>query len=108
MAINFSHVPSQLIGQYYNFVRYGYDGYKAIHERTHKVAMFLANEIEKTGMFEIMNDGSQLPIVCYKLKEDSNRGWNLYDLAGPFINEGMGKCLLIHFPKIWKMKSFNV
>lgn len=88
MAINFSHSASQLIGQYYNFVRYGFDGYKAIHERTHKVAMFLAKEIEKTGMFEIMNDGSQLPIVCYKLKEDSNRGWNLYDLADRLLMKG--------------------
>lgn len=50
--------------------------------------MFLAKEIEKTGMFEIMNDGSQLPIVCYKLKEDSNRGWNLYDLADRLLMKG--------------------
>lgn len=88
MAINFSHSASQLIGQYYNFVRYGFDGYKAIHERTHKVAMYLAEEIEKTGMFEIMNDGAQLPIVCYKLKENSNLGWNLYDLADRLLMKG--------------------
>ena len=94
MAINFSHSASQLIGQYYNFVRYGFDGYKAIHERTHKVAMYLAEEIEKTGMFEIMNDGSQLPIVCYKLKENSNLGWNLYDLADRLFNEGMASACL--------------
>lgn len=58
MAINFSHSAAQLIGQYYNFVRYGFDGYKAIHERTHNVALYLAKEIEATGLFEIVNDGS--------------------------------------------------
>lgn len=47
MAINFSHSAAQLIGQYYNFVRYGFDGYKAIHDKTHKVALYLAKEIEK-------------------------------------------------------------
>ena len=78
MAINFSHSAAQLIGQYYNFVRYGFDGYKAIHERTHKVALYLAKAIEETGLFEIVNDGSQLPIVCYKLKEDPTREWTLY------------------------------
>ena len=56
--------------------------------------MYLAEEIEKTGMFEIMNDGSQLPIVCYKLKENSNLGWNLYDLADRLFNEGMASACL--------------
>lgn len=88
MAINFSHSAAQLIGQYYNFVRYGFDGYKAIHERTHKVAMYLAKAIEKTGLFEIVNDGSQLPIVCYKLREDINCDWDLYDLADRLLMKG--------------------
>lgn len=88
MAINFSHSAAQLIGQYYNFVRYGFDGYKAIHERTHKVAMYLAKSIEKTGLFEIVNDGSQLPIVCYKLREDRNCDWDLYDLADRLLMKG--------------------
>ncbi len=88
MAINFSHSAAQLIGQYYNFVRYGFDGYKAIHERTHKVALYLAKAIEETGLFEIVNDGSQLPIVCYKLKEDPTREWTLYDLADRLLMKG--------------------
>ncbi|HBC90107.1 MAG TPA: glutamate decarboxylase, partial [Lactococcus sp.] len=88
MAINFSHSAAQLIGQYYNFVRYGFDGYKAIHERTHKVAMYLAEAIEKTGLFEIVNDGSQLPIVCYKLKENRDCDWDLYDLADRLLMKG--------------------
>lgn len=88
MAINFSHSAAQLIGQYYNFVRFGFDGYKAIHERTHEVAMYLAKEIEKTGQFAIINDGSELPIVCYQLKEDPNRSWTLYDLADRLLMKG--------------------
>ena len=39
MAINFSHSAAQLIGQYYNFVRFGYKGYQSIHKRTHEVAL---------------------------------------------------------------------
>ncbi|EOH97586.1 glutamate decarboxylase [Enterococcus pallens] len=88
MAINFSHSAAQLIGQYYNFVRYGFDGYQAIHQRTHDVAVYLAKAIEETGLFEIINDGSQLPLVCYKLKEDADREWTLYDLSDRLLMKG--------------------
>ncbi len=47
MAINFSRSASQIIGQYYNFLRYGFEGYRQIHQRTKDVAMFLASELEK-------------------------------------------------------------
>ncbi|MGL4697792.1 glutamate decarboxylase [Enterococcus larvae] len=88
MAINFSHSAAQLIGQYYNFVRYGFNGYQAIHERTHEIAVFLAKEIQKTDIFEIINDGSQLPLVCYKLKADAEREWTLYDLSDRLLMKG--------------------
>ncbi|MDR0875616.1 MAG: glutamate decarboxylase [Clostridiales Family XIII bacterium] len=81
MAINFSRSASQILGQYYNFLRYGFEGYKDIHARTHDVAVYLAKTVERTGLFEIYNDGSRLPIVCYKLKEDAGAAWTLYDLA---------------------------
>ncbi|MDR2162336.1 MAG: glutamate decarboxylase [Clostridiales Family XIII bacterium] len=81
MAINFSRSASQILGQYYNFLRYGHEGYRAIHERTRHVAMFLAGTVEATGYFDIYNDGSRLPLVCYKLKGDSGIPWTLYDLA---------------------------
>ncbi|WP_024615762.1 glutamate decarboxylase [Clostridium sp. Ade.TY] len=88
MAINFSRSASQIIGQYYNFLRYGFEGYKKIQERTRDVAIYLSKEIENMGLFEIYNDGSNLPIVCYKLKEDANVEWTLYDLADRLLMKG--------------------
>ena len=88
MAINFSRSASQIIGQYYNFLRYGFEGYRQIHQRTKDVAMYLAKEIENLGLFEIYNDGSNLPIVCFKLKEDANVEWTLYDLADRLLMKG--------------------
>ena len=81
MAINFSRSASQIIGQYYNFLRYGYQGYHDIHSRTRDVAMFIAKEIHNTSLFEILNDGSNIPIVCWRLKTDDRQQFNLYDLA---------------------------
>jgi len=81
MAINFSRSASQIIGQYYNFLRYGRIGYTSIHEKTRDVAVFIGEEIKKTGIFEIYNDGNNIPIVCWTLKPDPNKAWSLYDLA---------------------------
>ena len=87
MAINFSHSASQTIGQYYNFVRFGFEGYQSIHQRTHDVAIYLAKEIEASQHFELINDGTQLPLVCYKLKNE-NQKWTLYDLSDRLLMKG--------------------
>lgn len=81
MAINFSRSASQIIGQYYNFYRFGFNGYKAIHLRTQAVAMKISKYLENTGLFSIYNDGENLPVVCYRLKDNANLKWDLYDLS---------------------------
>lgn len=88
MAINFSRSASQIIGQYYNFLRFGFEGYRAIHQRTKDVAMYLAAEVEKTGLFKMYNDGVNLPIVCYALKVETEVEWTLYDLADRLLMKG--------------------
>lgn len=79
MALNFSRSASQIIAQYYNFLRQGIEGYRKIQNRTRDVAMYLAREIEDLERFQIYNRGENMPIVCYRLKE--NNKWSLYDLA---------------------------
>lgn len=81
MALNFSRSASQVIGQYYNFYRFGFNGYRDIHLRTRNVAKKISSAIEELGIFEIYNDGDNLPIVCYRLKPKVKVNWNLYDLA---------------------------
>ena len=88
MAINFSRSASQVIGQYYNFLRLGFEGYRQIHQRTKEVAMYLSREIEATGLFKIYNDGENLPIVCYRLKNEDDVQWTLYDLADRLAMKG--------------------
>ena len=40
------------------------------------------------GMFEMVNDGSQIPIICYKLKDLTAQDWSLYDLADRLRMQG--------------------
>lgn len=88
MAINFSRSASQIIGQYYCFVRNGFEGYRAIHQKTSDVAKYLASEIEKIGYFDLYNDASHLPIVCYKMKPDAKVDWTLNDLTDRLAMKG--------------------
>ena len=88
IAINFSRSASQIIGQYYNFIRLGREGYRRIQQKTQDVAHYLADMLEKTGRFCIYNDGSDLPVVCYALKENEKQEWTLYDLSDRLLMRG--------------------
>lgn len=88
MSINFSHSASNLVAQYYNFIRLGFEGYADIHQKTKLVANKIAEYLESTGLFEIINDGNKLPLVCYKLKDGHQANWNLYDLSDQLLQHG--------------------
>ena len=79
MAINFSRSASQIVGQYYVFMRNGFQGYKEIHQRTFDVARHLVDEISKMGIFEILYPAVETPILTWKLSAEKD--WTLYDLG---------------------------
>jgi len=83
-ALNFSRPGGQIVAQYYNFVRLGREGYRKVHQACYDTAMFLAEEIGKLEHFDIINDGSPhsgIPAVSWKLKEDVEHPFTLFDLA---------------------------
>lgn len=86
LAINFSRPASQVVAQYYNLVRLGRQGYRAVHEACREVALELAHETGKLGPFEILSEGRDLPVVAWTLKEKTN--WSLYDLSDRLRDRG--------------------
>ncbi|MEG2625830.1 MAG: glutamate decarboxylase [Christensenella sp.] len=88
MAINFSRSGSQIIGQYYIFMRYGLEGLRLVQGHTRDVGQHIIKAIEDFGIFEIYNDGKNLPILCYKLKDASKHKWTLYELADRLAMKG--------------------
>ena len=88
LVFDVSYLGGKIPTMAINFSRYGFEGYRQIHQRTKDVAMFLASELEKTGLFQIYNNGENLPIVCYKLRDDVNVDWTLYDLADRLLMKG--------------------
>ncbi|MEG0776214.1 MAG: glutamate decarboxylase [Raoultibacter sp.] len=81
MAINFSRSASQIVGQYYVFMRNGFEGFREIHRRTFDVARYLAAEIKDMGLFKLYEAADNIPIVCWGLKDDAGVQWSLYDLS---------------------------
>ena len=88
LAINFSRPASQIVAQYYNLIRLGRSGYRAVHEACREVAVELAGKIEELGPFQILSTGRDLPVVAWTLKEPSKWNWSLYDLSDRLRDRG--------------------
>lgn len=81
-ALNFSRPGGQIIAQYYNFLRLGKEGYRKIHQACYDTAAFIADEIEKMGPFHVIYNGrGGIPALCWRLKDDKDYGFTLYDYA---------------------------
>jgi glutamate decarboxylase len=81
-ALNFSRPGGQVIAQYYNFVRLGREGYAKITRGCADVAAWLAAEMKKLGMFELVYDGrGGVPGCTWTLKKGEEHLFTLYDLA---------------------------
>jgi glutamate decarboxylase len=86
-TLNFSTGSSMVLAQYYNFVRYGHDGYRYIMESMQRNARTLAEEILAIGPFELVGDADaeQLPLVAFKLAEEGN--FDEFDIASQLAAE---------------------
>ena len=70
-TLNFSRPGNQLIGQYYNFVRLGRDGYTRIMESLRNTALHLSAGIEALGPFDVVSDGSAIPVITFRMAKDA-------------------------------------
>ncbi|KAJ7549937.1 hypothetical protein O6H91_07G075500 [Diphasiastrum complanatum] len=78
-TLNFSKGASQVIAQYYQLIRLGYEGYKSIMENCQANAKFLTEGIKKTGRFDILSKDIGVPLVAFSLKDRSQH--SEYEIA---------------------------
>ncbi|EEP81165.1 glutamate decarboxylase [Uncinocarpus reesii 1704] len=55
-ALNFSRPGLQVIGQYYNIIRLGFDGYREVMENCLRNARLLSKALERTGWYVCVSD----------------------------------------------------
>lgn len=79
-ALNFSRPGGQIVAQYYNFVRLGFEGYRKVHQVSYDVTKYIAGQLDDMGIFEIIHSGQGgIPAVSWSLK--SNKEYSLFDLS---------------------------
>ncbi len=89
--LNFSRPAGQVICQYYQLLRLGIAGYRRIHMTCYQSAQYLAKEITAMGPFEMLFDGDPekgIPALTWKLKDDADVSFNLYDFADRLRTRG--------------------
>jgi glutamate decarboxylase len=81
-ALNFSRPGGQIASQYYNFIRLGRKGYTGVAKGCEEVGAWVAQQVAKLGMFDVVYDGrGGVPGCCWKIKDDEDVNFTLYDLA---------------------------
>ncbi len=78
-TLNFSRPGNQIVGQYYNFLRLGREGYTRIMSTLRDVATELSGKVAALGPFELLSDGSTIPVFAFRLKETSR--YSVYDVS---------------------------
>jgi len=67
-ALNFSRPGAQIVAQYYMFLRLGREGFRAVHTVCRDVARALADRLAEMGPFQLITDGTELPVVAFRVK----------------------------------------
>ena len=83
-TLNFSRPGNQVVGQYYNFLRLGREGYLQVMRCLSETAQWLARElaamtVDNTPLFEVITDGSAIPVVAFKLATDTS--YTVFDIS---------------------------
>ena len=78
-TLNFSRPGNQVVGQYYNFLRLGRSGYAQVMQCLSHTARWLGDELRDSEHFELITDGSAIPVVSFRLK--GNPGYTEFDVS---------------------------
>jgi glutamate decarboxylase len=87
-ALNFSRPGAQVLLQYYNFLRLGFEGYRRVQAASRDVALYLSDAVAKFEPFELWTDGSDIPVMAWQLKDGYTDNWTLYDLTDSLRTRG--------------------
>ena len=79
-SLNFSRPGAQVVAQYYNFLRLGRAGYRAVNQACRDTARWLAEHVSDVGPFELVSDGSELPVFAFRLREGVEN-YSVYDVS---------------------------
>jgi glutamate decarboxylase len=85
-ALNFSRPGGQVIAQYYQFLRLGRDGYRRVQQTCRDVATSLSAKIAGLGAFDLLTDGSELPVFAFTVR--AGEPFSAFDVSAALRESG--------------------
>jgi glutamate decarboxylase len=85
-TLNFSRGSAMMIAQYYNLLRLGKKGYRAVMKNSLKNARYLASKIKKVRNLQLVNEDIQLPILAIQVK--NRKQFNVFQLSDKLRERG--------------------
>ena len=85
-TLNFSRPGAQVVGQYYNFLRLGAEGYRAVQAGSRATATWLSGAISELGPFDLLSTGGDIPAFAFRLSDGA--GYSVYDLSDELRTRG--------------------
>jgi glutamate decarboxylase len=86
-ALNFSRPGAQVVGQYYNFLRLGFDGYRKVQGYAREVATRLSGMIAELGPFTLLTRGDELPVFAFRLSGEVDN-FTVFDVSSALRERG--------------------
>jgi glutamate decarboxylase len=86
-ALNFSRPGAQVVAQYYNFLRLGFDGYAKVQGYAREVATRLAGQIDALDEFELITAGDELPVFAFRVA-DGIDNFTVFDVSNALRERG--------------------
>jgi glutamate decarboxylase len=68
-ALNFSRPGAQIVAQYYNFIRLGFEGYRKVQAYAREVATRLSGRIAELDEFSLLTRGDELPVFAFRVAD---------------------------------------
>ncbi|RFS21884.1 glutamate decarboxylase [Chitinophaga silvatica] len=90
VGLNFSRPAAQILGQYYQFIRLGFEGYREIQKNSMQITQYLHDQIAKMKPFINYSEDVVNPLFIWYMKPAYNKTakWTLYDLQDKLKQNG--------------------
>ncbi len=90
VGLNFSRPAAQILGQYYQFIRLGFEGYKEIQANSLAIARYIHDTVGEMAEFRPYSPEVPNPIVAWLMKPDYQKTakWTLFDLQDKLAQKG--------------------